>query len=214
MNQVFSRLLFSLSVGIVSFSCSSPALLIEKTGTRNRVLVTDIDDTIFNRARAEAMKESASVLARLDGENYRVVYVTARPDLPFPFLNFTRSEAAEFLRENHYPAGPLFTGDLKNVLPGCQHGSKIENLEKYVQYYGDLTVGVGDKYTDYIAYRSFGIPAFIIFDCQNDPDEKKFEGSGRPVVNENRAAWSVIYDRIKAGNFDPDLTLVRDCPAK
>lgn len=176
-------------------------------------IVTDIDGTIYDVSEGRALRHAAEALTRL-ARDHGVIYLTARPTIfRIPGLTANRNGSFEFLCEEGFPAGPLYTSSLYHFIFLGQDGGKLRNLHRIREEdgYAPLVAGVGDKLADWLAYRDIVGTVFIIFDGPDDPDREDFrdvpEGGSAPLVG--APAWITIERLVREGTT-ARLVLVLD----
>ena len=117
------------------------------------VVLVDLDDTVYEREVERPLAQAATCLQEL-ARDHLVVYLTARPTYAkMPWVTHNRSDSLEFLSENGFPDGLLFTSSFCNWLFYGQGGGKVESFRQLREFGVDhVRLAVGDRPHDLEAY--------------------------------------------------------------
>ena len=125
-----------------------------------RMVVVDLDKTLVASGfqsvligDPEPMAGSKEVLARL-ARTHTVVYLTHRPEHFGP-------KYKAWLEEHDYPPGPVLLSTIEQYLRGSGR-YKSAALAELTQRFNRIELGVGDKYSDALAYHENGLRSFWI----------------------------------------------------
>ncbi len=103
---------------------------------------------------AKPMDGSAEVVKRL-AEDHEIVYLTHRPDY------FTR-KSKSWLAEHGYPDGAVLLSELGQFVRGSGQ-FKSERIARLQRRFANVRLGIGDKFSDVLAYHERGLRAVMVF---------------------------------------------------
>ena len=181
-------------------------LLVAARDKKAPQVVVDLDHTVVDSnffmvlvGGGKPMAGSIDALNRI-AKRYGVIYLTHRPDV---LTRKTRS----WLSGNGYPAGPLLSAEIKDVLDSGKF--KTARLVTLRRDFPGVAIGIGDKLSDAQSYVDNGMSAYLIPHYENDDWEELREtaaeiralrGQGRLHVVDN---WQEIEQGIFGGKTFP-----------
>ena len=136
-----------------------------------QVVVLDIDGTLtpHNLSVFEARPDAQKVVAAYLRKGYKIVYVTTRAP------GF-QSGLAQWLEKHNFPSEPIHIAQTaeERKMPAA---FKASILHSYTEKGWQLAYAYGDSSTDFLAYKSAGIPQGRIFALKRRGSEV-CEGNG------------------------------------
>jgi len=149
---------------------------------KNReLMVVDLDKTLVASGFSTVLlgdpmpvPDSVRILNKF-AQRFTLIYLTHRPDL------FAAS-SKDWLRKHGYPPGPLLLSSLSSFFEGSEK-YKTGRLSRLKKEFPNLTLGIGDKFSDARAYAANGMAAYLIL---------------RVEENQKSAYYSSIIEEIKA----------------
>lgn len=173
------------------------------------VVLVDLDDTVYERATGRPMSGAAEALRELSRDHV-IVYVTARPTYAkVPFVTQNRHDSIDFLWENGFPDGPLFTSSLWWLVRHGQGGGKARSLERLHELgFGRIALAVGDRPHDLDAYLGDPVPpehvVIVLVEDEEHPDRDRAGLPGELLehaIAGSGAAWPRILAAYRAGDL-------------
>ena len=176
-----------------------------------RVVLVDLDDTVYERAAERPMDGAAPALRDL-ASDHLIVYLTARPTVAkIPGVTHNRGDSEQFLRDHAFPDGPLFTSSLWEWLIHGEGPGKVMSLERLRELGIErIDLAVGDRPHDLQAYLHNGHvnvdrAVIILIEDNDHPDPDR---SGLPRAEVPRTipgsgpAWPRILKAYRQGQLD------------
>lgn len=208
-----SRLLLALSLlagcsGTAPSRCLTSLLAERRLSERAPVVLVDLDDTIYEKDAGASMRGAPEALREL-ATDHLVVYLTARPTYAkVPGLTHNRLDSKEFLEQEGFPDGPLFTSSVWNWMVRGQGGGKVESFRQLREFGVDrVALAVGDRPHDLEAYLENGhvtVERAVIILIE-DTDLQDPDRAGLPPETLSRslpgsgAAWPRIVGAYRSG---------------
>jgi len=146
-------------------------LLVAVRLPHQKFLVVDLDHTVVDAGaymvitgEPPPMADARDVLQRLsERESYSLIYLTQRPDA------LTRKSKL-WLTANGFPPGVLITVRAREAM-GDTADVKTRRLQPFKERWEGITVGIGDREGDALAYLANGMRAYVIPDLGRPDDE-------------------------------------------
>lgn len=181
------------------------------------VVLVDIDDTIYDRARDLPLEGAAEALRELSTEHL-IVYLTARPTVAkVPGLTHNRADSLRFLAAHGFPSGPIFTSSLWNFLVRGEGGGKEVSLRQLREYgVARVALAVGDRPHDLRVYTENDVlpverSVIILMEHEGRPDRDRArlpEGLFEHEVEGSGPAWPRILAAFERGDLEPERAYV------
>ncbi len=174
-------------------SCELLVAVFEST---QRFVVVDLDHTVVDAGLDEVLlgdpdplPDAAAVLTDLARQQH-VLYLTHRPE-------FLRSRSKRFLKKWGFPEGPLLMCTLDEWASGSE-SFKTGELDRLLALFPNITLGVGDRISDGVAYRGNGLDCFIIVQPQKLTAAQRVVLADQLEVLDDQAQVVTSWDQIRA----------------
>jgi len=167
---------FQVVVSPVGLHDVAPAPQTLRVSCRNPdtpMVIVDLDKTIVASGfhtvllgDPEPAEHSQQVLHRL-AQTHTIVYLTHRPD-------YFSAKTKIWIENNGFPPGPVLLSTMRGFLKGSK-AFKSERIAELRRCFTRLKIGIGDKFSDVLAYHKNQLKAFLLVQFPNSSDRKDWE---------------------------------------